>query len=340
MISKVPFLTSNEEELVVVKIHVKNGEYVKKKQILFDVETTKTSLEIESEFEGYIHFNFKEKSRLAFNSNFYEVTKEKVVKPEKVYNQIQEKIITNEAKEIILDYKINLKKIKEKIITKEVLSKYIANNIENKLEIPTGKKNSVLIVGASYHGMTVHDFFIDSKKYNPVAFIDYSNIPSKKKIYGKGIYRIDDIESFYKKGTKNIHINTNNNNLTKRIFEMAKKIGFNVVSIIHPSSVVSSTADLGECIFVGPNSVVGPNVKIGSFSKILNKASVAHDSIIGENVQISDGATIAGNVKIGDNSLIGINSAVINKTVIGRNVIVISGKTVTYNLQDNSKFDQ
>ena len=175
-------------------------------------------MQIESEFQGYINFNFNENSKLVCGTEFYEVLKEKKIEITRPKNETQEKIITNETKIIIQDYKINLKIVKEKIITKEVLSKYISNNSETKLEIPRGKENSVLIVGASFHGMTVHDFFIDGNKYSPIAFIDYSNIPSKKKIYGKGIYKIDDMKNFYDNGTKNIHINTNNINLTKNIF--------------------------------------------------------------------------------------------------------------------------
>ena len=110
MIYKVPFLTSNEDELTVNKIFVKNGQFVKKHQILFDVETTKTSIQIESEFQGYINFNFNENSKLVCGTEFYEVLKEKKIEITRPKNETQEKIITNEAKIIIQDYKINLKR--------------------------------------------------------------------------------------------------------------------------------------------------------------------------------------------------------------------------------------
>jgi len=71
---------------------------------------------------------------------------------------------------------------------------------------------------------------------------------------------------------------------------------------------------------------------------LLNKASVAHDTIVGSDVQISDGATIAGNAIVGNSTIIGINSAIINKCKVGNGVTIISGKTVTSDLDDNVVF--
>ena len=59
---QVPFVTSNEDQVEVIDIFIKNGERVKKNQALFEIETTKTSLEIPADKNGYIYFNFKKKT--------------------------------------------------------------------------------------------------------------------------------------------------------------------------------------------------------------------------------------------------------------------------------------
>ena len=178
---------------------------------------------------------------------------------------------------------------------------------------------------------------IENNEYKPIGFVNYnSNFESEKKIFDLDVFNLDDLEKIFKMGTKKIYINTNDFKLTKKIYFDAKQIGYECINIIHKSANVSKISKLGECVFVGPFSILGTGTEVGSFTKILNKASVAHDSIIGENVQISDGATIAGNSIVGDNSLIGINSAVINKCKIGKDVIVISGKTVTSNLDNGT----
>jgi sugar O-acyltransferase (sialic acid O-acetyltransferase NeuD family) len=330
---KAPFITPNEDRFEIKKIFIKNGDFVKKKQVIFLVETIKTALEIESEEDGYIYFNFFNGDNIICGEYFYEISKEKILKKKIV--EKEEKVTTEEAKKIIAEYKINIKDIKDKIIDKEVVLRHLQIS-KVKKTIPIGNKNSLLIVGCSMHGRVVYEAAIKQKIYIPIAFIDYSTAISNDTIYKLNIFEIDDIEFFFQNGTKNIFINTNNIQLTKSIYEEAKKIGFNIVNIIHPSAEVSETATLGESIFIGALAIIGTNVKIGSFSKILNKASVAHDSIIKENVQVSDGATVAGKVLIEDNVIIGINVGIINKCKIGKNSTIISGKIVINDIPENS----
>ena len=70
---KVPFLTSNENEVLVVDVLVSNKEYIKKNQKLFILETTKTSYEVESQNDGFLYFNFNPKDYLKCGELMYEV---------------------------------------------------------------------------------------------------------------------------------------------------------------------------------------------------------------------------------------------------------------------------
>ena len=333
---KVPFLTSNEDEVMVVEILVNNHEKVKKNQKIFTLETTKTSFEAVSEYSGFILFNFKKNEFIKCGDIMYEIFENQKILKEaenKSEIKIENKIITDDAKKIIDEKKIDLNLIKEKIVNKEILNKYLVKKKE--IKIPKGNNKSVVIVGASNHGKTVYDFLIDNGKYDPICFINYnSNFLSDELIFNLSVFELDYLADIYNNGTKNIYINTNDFNLTKKIYSDAKKIGYNFINVIHKTASVSKISKMGECVFVGPFSIIGTGARVGSFTKILNKASVAHDSIIGDNVQISDGATIGGNAFIGNDTLVGINSAVINKCKIGKGVIVVSGKTVTSNLDD------
>tara|TARA_B100000401_G_scaffold400442_1_gene312186 strand:+ start:1049 stop:2071 length:1023 start_codon:yes stop_codon:yes gene_type:complete len=337
---QVPFVTSNEDQVEVIDIFIKNGERVKKNQALFEIETTKTSLEIPADENGYIYFNFKKKDLLKCGSFFYEISdkKNKINKPN--YSVLDtDKVITDEAKKLINKYEIPIKKIKETTITKDIVLKYI-NNKPKKKNIIEGNQNSVLIVGSSFHGATAFDFLEESQIHKPIAFINYGDHFDQDKFMDLNVYSINDLSEIFKKGTKKIYINTNDIKLTKDIAFKAEKIGYQLINIIHPSAVISKTSNFGKCVFIGPNSIIGTNTKIGSFSKLLNKASLAHDSVLGENVQVSDGAVIAGNVIIGNNCLIGINSGVINNCKIEDNVTVISGKIVTKNLKNNTIYNE
>lgn len=337
---KVPFLTSNEDEVLVVDVLVSNKQYIKKNQKLFILETTKTSFEVDSQNDGFLYFNFNLKDYLKCGELMYEVfetmkqLEENIISEKKVSSN---RVITDDAKKIIEEEKIDIGLIKDKIITKETLEKFLKKN--EKIPIPKGGTKSVIIVGASNHGKTAYDFLKDGNEFEPIGFINYDKFKVyKEKIYNLNVFGLDDLRKIFENGTKNIYINTNKYSLTQKIYFEAKKIGYSFINVIHKSANISNTAKIGECVFVGPFSIIGTNAKIGSFTKLLNKASVAHDTIVGNDVQISDGATIAGNVIVGNSTIIGINSAIINKCKIGNGVTIISGKTVTSDLDDNVVF--
>ncbi len=51
---KIPFINPNDKEVIIAEIIVSNGQYVKKGDIIFSVETTKSLVDVESEFDGFI----------------------------------------------------------------------------------------------------------------------------------------------------------------------------------------------------------------------------------------------------------------------------------------------
>lgn len=97
--------------------------------------------------------------------------------------------------------------------------------------------------------------------------------------------------------------------------------------IIHPTSVVSSYAQIGEGCYVGPfavltdvllgshvhlfaHNVLGARVSIGDFTVVLPHATVASDVRIGKRCMIGMGARIHAGVNIGDNCRVGVNAIV------------------------------
>lgn len=63
---------------------------------------------------------------------------------------------------------------------------------------------------------------------------------------------------------------------------------------IHPTAIVDPGAELAEDVEVGPYSVIGPEVKIGSGTRIASCVRIDGPAIIGERNTISHGAAIGG----------------------------------------------
>ena len=96
---KVPHLTPNEDFVSVTKIFKNNGSKVKKGVLIFEIETTKTSVEIESEHSGYIYYKFKPDNQIKCGEEFYSISEEILSKDNNVKIN-NDQILTEDAKNL------------------------------------------------------------------------------------------------------------------------------------------------------------------------------------------------------------------------------------------------
>ena len=86
--------------------------------------------------------------------------------------------------------------------------------------------------------------------------------------------------------------------------------------MIHKTAIIDKKAKISENVFIGPYSIIGPNVQIGRGSEIQSHVNITGNTIIGENTKIFPFASIGTNpqdlkykgeqtkLEIGDNNLI------------------------------------
>lgn len=114
----------------------------------------------------------------------------------------------------------------------------------------------------------------------------------------------------------------------ERLYIFLKKLGFELVNVIHPASTVSAFASLGSGNSIHAGCVLNAGARIGDNCIINTGSIIEHDCIIGNNVHIAPGAAVSGGAVIGDNCLIGLGANVIQGIRIGNNCIVAAGSTV------------
>ena len=124
--------------------------------------------------------------------------------------------------------------------------------------------------------------------------------------------------------------------IRKKLYSLYKGKGFRFPTVIHPSSVISSSVILGEGVIVAPNCVISPNVKIGIMAYINFHCGIGHDSLIGDFVQINPGSQLGGFTHVGNRTLIGSSSTILQGVNIGSDVTVASGSVVFAKVSDNS----
>ncbi len=110
--------------------------------------------------------------------------------------------------------------------------------------------------------------------------------------------------------------------------------GVHLVTIVHPSAVVSPLAQVGRGCFVAPGVILGPFAVAGMASLINTAATVDHETQLGNGVHVGPGAHLGGNVIVGERSWIGIGASVRQGIHIGADVVVGAGAAVVSDLAD------
>ncbi|MCI6988926.1 MAG: acetyltransferase [Campylobacter sp.] len=172
-------------------------------------------------------------------------------------------------------------------------------------------KTEIYIYGDGGHGRVVADI-ARSLGYEKIIFLD------------------DKSESKFSPNLpkKEIIIAIGDNCVRAKVQDKVLKSGFEVVSLIHPSAIVSKSAVVGKGVVIMPNAVINANVLIKDGAIINTSAVVEHDCVIGEFAHLSPNVAIAGGVKVGEFSHLGIASSVIQKISIGANSTIGAGACV------------
>jgi len=181
---------------------------------------------------------------------------------------------------------------------------------------------SIYIYGASGHGLVVADL-AKSCGYDTIFWID------------DGENQYPSFEEIDKNMNIPIVIGVGDNKIRAIIFNKILQVDMEIITLIHPSAVVSQSVVIGKGSVVMPNVVINAQTKIGCGS-ILNSASVIeHENSIGDFVHISPNVALAGNVTISDYAHIGIGSSVKQGITIGANSIIGVGSVVIKDIKSN-----
>ena len=178
--------------------------------------------------------------------------------------------------------------------------------------------NKIYIYGASGHGMVVSDI-ARAVGYNELILLDDSS----------GLKFSSDLEKH------DIFIAIGDNAIRERLTRKVEAAGFNVVSLIHPSVVVSPTATVGKGVVAMPQVVINARSTVGDGTILNTAAVIEHDCVVGMFAHVSPSASLAGNVILKDRVHFGIGSCAIQGVVIGYDSVVGAGSVVVRDVPDD-----
>lgn len=94
-------------------------------------------------------------------------------------------------------------------------------------------------------------------------------------------------------------------------------------TFIHPSvHIMDNSIEIGYGSFIGANSILTTNIKLGNHALLNRGNHIGHDSIAGDFFSMMPCAVIGGNVTLGDNVYLGSCSNIREKINVNSNVII------------------
>ncbi len=114
---------------------------------------------------------------------------------------------------------------------------------------------------------------------------------------------------------------------------LVQRFGLRFHTLIHPSAYVSPLASLGEGVFVGANSVIGPGAQLAEHVFVNRGVTVGHDTVIGPYSRLQPGANLGGLSVLGRGVTVAIGATLLERLRIGDHAFIGAGAVATSDIE-------
>lgn len=188
--------------------------------------------------------------------------------------------------------------------------------------------NRLVIIGASGHGKVIADIAVKCG-YKDIVFLD-DNENVKECAGFPVVGKVSDAINM--KDDKIVAIG--NAEIREKIHSQLS----NLVTLIHPSAVVSRRVEIGAGTVIMAGAVINSDVVIGKGCIINTGASVDHDCRLEDFVHVSVGAHVAGTVSIGRKTWIGAGATVSNNVSVCDNCMIGAGAVAVKDIIESGTY--
>jgi UDP-perosamine 4-acetyltransferase len=195
----------------------------------------------------------------------------------------------------------------------------------------------IVIIGAGGHGKVVLDILRVGGRYEPVGFLDADPVLAGTTVGGLPVLGAANLLPRLRQQQKvRAGIVAIGDNRTRALYaQLLREQGFDLITAVHPSAVVSPNARLGANVVVAAGAVICTEAVIGDSAIINTAAIVDHEVQVGAATHVSPGVCLAGRVSVGPSALLGIGAQVLPCLSVGEGATVGAGSVV---LQDVPAF--
>jgi sugar O-acyltransferase (sialic acid O-acetyltransferase NeuD family) len=319
-----PLVDTNEPESQVVEVAVELGQKVEAGDLLCVLETTKSTLEVYAESDGYVRELYVlEGNRVSVGDVICVIGATPISdggawdarkQPEKP--DVPEGLrITRPARDVAQQLGVKLDDLPRGMIVTENVVRSMAE--DSKLPAKTRypqietafDETAVVIFGGGGRARTAIDLLKQIGSYVPIGIVD-DNLPIHQEALGIPVLGGRDIlpNLFSRRVRLAINAVGSVTDFQPRIdvFVLLADLGYGFPTLIHPRAAVEPSARIGAGVHISALAYLGSAVEVGFGVTINTGAIVSHDSKIGDYSHIAPGAILAGNVAVGRGVLVGM----------------------------------
>jgi acetyltransferase EpsM len=195
----------------------------------------------------------------------------------------------------------------------------------------------LVIWGASGHAMVVADIIRLKGEYQIIGFLDNVNLHRRSNLF-LGIPILggeEQLDRIRELGVAHLILGFGNCDARLKLAELIKTKGFQLVSAIHPSSIIASGTTIKPGTVIAAGVVINSGSLLGENVIINTSASVDHECVIGDGAHICPGVHLGGNVTVGRATWVGIGSCVKDHISIGSATLIGAGSVVVRDIPDH-----
>ena len=198
-----------------------------------------------------------------------------------------------------------------------------------------GDRTPLVIWGAAGHAKVVADVVRTHPEFELAGLIDDTAPQRRGELHG-GIPILggrEVLDGLLANGTRLV-FGFGDNAARLRIGAEMVARGFVFPTLVHPTAVVSPSAQIGAGSFVAAGAIVNADARVGAQVIVNSGAIVEHDNEVGDGVHLSPRACLSGWVRVGRGSWIGAGAVVRDRITIGARCVVGVGSVVVADIPD------
>jgi acetyltransferase EpsM len=342
----IPLVNPNENESLLARICVKEGQKVIAGELIAVFETTKSTLELTADQAGFVRdICLKEGDSVNTGERLCYLTKtpdsplpkedspKPVISSEAIHSKTDGLRITQPARALALELGVDILGFPSDVLITEQM---VREKLQQKSS--TADPLTLIIYGGGGHAKSLIELIQAEGKYKIAGILDDNLSPFSTVLGIPVLGGGEKLIELYQGGIQQaINAVGGIGNITPRlsIFERMKMIGFSFPTVIHPRAFVEPTAKVSAGSQLFFNAYVGSDVTVGFGSIINTGAIISHDCVLADFVNISPGAILAGGVVVGERVLIGMGVTINLNVKIGAGARIGNSAVVKADVPEN-----